>query len=94
MKRDKLQQVSLDDRRRRELMTQLIRRSGDEPADTIAWYDALSDDDKKMLIVGLRIALLEMVISVRNLANSIAPLLGAMVRDIELKNRGDSGVEK
>jgi hypothetical protein len=89
MKRNKLQRVSLDDRRRRTLMMQLIRRAGEKPANTIAWYDALSDDDKRTLIIGVQLGFAEMAKSVQNLAYSVTPLLGAMVRDLELKDRGN-----
>lgn len=89
MKRNKLQQVSLDDRRRRTLMMQMIKRAGDKPADTIAWVDSLSDDDKIALFVGATIGIKEMVLSVTNLANCILPIIGMSVRDIELRNRGE-----
>jgi len=89
MKRNKLQQVSIDDRRRRVLVSQIIKRGNDTVANTIAWYDALSDDDKRALIIGVQLGLLEMVNSIKSLANSITPLLGAMARDIEMKSRGN-----
>lgn len=88
MKRDHVQRVSLDDRRRRILMMQLIKRADDRPADTIAWYDDLPDNDKKILIIGLQIGLVEMATSTATLAASVGPILGAIVRDIELKSRG------
>lgn len=83
MKRDRLQSVSLDDARRRRLVSQIIRRGHDKTADTIAWYDGLSAEDKRALVVGLQLGLLEMVSSMQNLAASITPLLGVMARDLE-----------
>lgn len=88
MKRNQLQHVSLDDRRRRTLMMQLIKRTHDKPIETIAWIDSLSDDDKITLFVGATIGIKEMVLSVTNLANCILPIIGMSVRDIELRNRG------
>jgi len=91
MKRSSLQPVSLDDARRRRLVTQIIQRGHDKPTDTIAWYDGLSVEDKKALIVGVQLGLLEMVNSIKNLSASITPLLGAMARDVE--NRGNDEVD-
>ena len=89
MKRETLQSISLEDSRRRVLMMQLIKRVHDKPADTIAWYDGLSDDDKTTLLIGLQIGLAEQVRATTNLAISISPILGAAVRDIEMRNRGE-----
>ena len=86
MKREKLQHVSLDDQRRQRLVSQLIKRGKEPVSNVIAWYDELSDDDKEALIIGVDVGLIEMVNSIKNLAASITPLLGAMMRD--LKTRG------
>lgn len=83
MKRDDLQHLSLNDRKLRQLVSQMIRRSGDKIADTIAWYDSLDSDDKKLLIAGMQIALKEMVDSTRTLSASMSPLLAVMMRDVE-----------
>lgn len=88
MKRNQLKQVSIDDRRRRYLLNQLIKRRKEPVPEVIKWYDTLSNDDKKELIIGVQLGLLEMVNSTRTLAASIGPLLGAMVRDLELQTRG------
>jgi len=85
MKRDKLQQVSLDDRRRRKLVSQLIGRGKDTVANTIAWIDTLSADDQKALIIGVQLGMLEMVNSIKNLASSSTSLFGVMVRDLETR---------
>ena len=90
MKRSKLQNVSLDDERRRRLVSQLIGRANNKTADTMAWFDGLSANDKEALVIGIQVGLLEMVNSTKNLAACITPLLGVMVRDIQRENDGDT----
>jgi len=80
--------ASLDDRKVRHLLRELTKRGSDKPADTIKWYDELSDDDSRTLLIGLQVAFVEMAQSVANLSRMTGVILGAAVRDIELRNRG------